>query len=169
MRATKCNLGARPAGGFTLLEILSVVVILAVAAAIVVPKFGNTGDIQGTAAARQLCGDLMYAQSVAINTQTPVRVSFNRTTSQYTLTAVPVTGSSYVLTNPSSGQLYPAGFTGAAGRLGIVTVNDTTFTSDLFTFDALGSPSAAGDIHLLSQGLTVTVSVALTTGKLSIH
>jgi prepilin-type N-terminal cleavage/methylation domain-containing protein len=168
MRVSKCNLGTGSAGGYTLLEVLAVVVILGVAAAIVVPKFGKTGDIQAKAAARQLCGDLMYAQSFAINTQTPVQVSFNCTTGQYTLTAVPAIGSPYVLANPSTGQTYVVGFTGAS-RLGTVALNDTTFIGGLFTFDSLGSPSAAGDVHLVSQGRTVTVSVALTTGKLSIH
>jgi type II secretion system protein H len=169
MRAIKDNLGDRPAGGFTLLELLAVVVILGVATAIVVPKLGHTGDITAVAAARQLCGDLRYAQSYAINTQTPVQVSFNCTTAQYTLTAVPATGSSFVLTNPNTNQNYVMGFTSGASRLGSVTLNSTTFTSNLFTFDALGCPSAAGSIQLGSQTHTTTVSVATPTGKLTIQ
>lgn len=153
---------------FTLIELMAVLVILGMAAAIVVPMLGNTGDLDASAAARRMSSDLLYAQNYAITHQTRVRVTFNTTTGQYTLTAVPAGGAATVLTHPITRRPYTMGFTETDG-LGSVALTRTTFTGDQLEFDSLGSPSLAGDIVLTSSGVSKTVQVAAVTGKVSIH
>src|SRR5579872_1651697 len=52
--------------GFTLIEILMVVVILGIASAIILPQLASRDDLRCAAAARALMADLLYAQSRAI-------------------------------------------------------------------------------------------------------
>src|SRR5260221_11201513 len=64
---------------FTLVEILVVVVILGITAAIVVPQIGTQSDLKAAAAAREIMADLIYAQNRSIATQTKHYVVFNTT------------------------------------------------------------------------------------------
>ncbi|MDD4889854.1 MAG: GspH/FimT family pseudopilin [Phycisphaerae bacterium] len=153
---------------FTLIELMAVLVILGMAAAIVVPMLGNTGDIDASAAARRMSSDLLYAQNYAITYQTTVRVTFNAQAKQYTLTAVPAVGAPVVLTHPVTKRPYVVGFNAIDG-LSTVAISDTTFTNQTVDFDSLGSPTGAGDIVLSSAGVTRTVSVAAVTGKVSVR
>ena len=64
---------------FTLVEILVVVVILGITAAIVVPQIGTQSDLKAAAAAREVMADLIYAQNRSIATQTKHYVVFDTT------------------------------------------------------------------------------------------
>src|SRR4051812_15921681 len=57
------------AAGFTLVEILMVVIILGIASAVVVPNLGQRNDLVAAAAARAVVADIMYAQNRAILAQ----------------------------------------------------------------------------------------------------
>ena len=52
--------------GFTLVEILVVVIILGIAGAIIVPSIGTRNDLKAAAAARVIMADLIYTQNLAI-------------------------------------------------------------------------------------------------------
>src|SRR5688500_3499715 len=85
--------GSKRRGGFTLAEILAVVVILGIASAIIIPQIGTRDDMRVKAAARTLVADLIYAQNLAISTGQVVYIRFD------------VAGNSYsLLTNPSSSK-----------------------------------------------------------------
>lgn len=62
--------------GFTLVEILVVVVIMGIAAALTVPYVVSTSAVKLNASARTVMADLMYAQSRAIATRQRVYVVF---------------------------------------------------------------------------------------------
>ena len=67
--------GLRPA--FTMIEILVVVIIMGIAAAVVVPMMGNYDNLRITSAARMTVDDLSYAQNVANTQMRKVYVVFN--------------------------------------------------------------------------------------------
>jgi prepilin-type N-terminal cleavage/methylation domain-containing protein len=68
---------SRPA--FTLVEILVVVVILGIAAAIIVPQMSSRDDLRVEGARRMLMADLIYAQNRSITSQVRHYVVFETT------------------------------------------------------------------------------------------
>jgi prepilin-type N-terminal cleavage/methylation domain-containing protein len=95
--------------GFTLVEILAVVVILGIASAIIIPQIGSRDDLRAAAAARVLVADLIYAQNLAISSGKGVYIKFEKASNKYTMLTEdsngyptvaithPVTQSSYVV------------------------------------------------------------------------
>src|SRR5437764_11847528 len=63
--------------GFTLVEILMVVTILAIASAIIVPQIGTRDDLKQAAGARVVMADLIWAQNRAISTQQKQYIIFS--------------------------------------------------------------------------------------------
>ena len=95
--------------GFTLVETLIVVLIVAIVAALAVPRLGNTGMTRLKASADTLAADLGYAQMESIGHAASLRVVvFSPTTSTYHIAAAtdPVTP----VTNPVSKGPYRVTF-----------------------------------------------------------
>src|ERR1700684_3563629 len=70
---------------FTLMELLAVVVILALASAVVLPQIGDHDDSKVASAARELTADLLYAQSCAIATGRTHYIVFDAAHGKYTV------------------------------------------------------------------------------------
>src|SRR5688572_13217644 len=73
------------ARGFTLVEILCVVVIVGIAGAVVIPMIGSRDDLKAAAATRTLMADLIYAQNMSITTQNPHYIVFDIAAARYDL------------------------------------------------------------------------------------
>ncbi|RPI58346.1 MAG: prepilin-type N-terminal cleavage/methylation domain-containing protein [Planctomycetaceae bacterium] len=149
---------------FTLVEILAVVVILAVSAAVVIPKAVGTSDMQAQAAARMLAADLEYARDLSITMAKPTTVTFN------------VTGNSYVLTNASGNIIHPitklpayaVNFTTQSG-FGQVKLSSASFNGgSSFTFDETGAPDKDGYVTLQAGTHSYKITVSPATGKVSV-
>src|SRR6476661_4283988 len=78
--------------GFTLVEILAVLVIIGIASAIVIPQLATRDDLRAAAAARILVADLIYAQNMAISQQRPIYVRFDKANNKYSLLSVANSG-----------------------------------------------------------------------------
>jgi prepilin-type N-terminal cleavage/methylation domain-containing protein len=167
---------------FTMIEIMCVIVIMAIAAAIVFAGLSNQYDLQAESAARQVLADLTYAQNYAIATQQPVYVSFSANT--YTLCSAlsPVTD----LTNPISELSYANTLrTGALPNttLGTVSFGGTPVAGTVYMcFDELGTPwscnatggslsalSVAGTVPIKAGNKTMTISVQPETGDMTVQ
>ena len=135
--------GVRP--GFTLVEILVVVVILGIAAAVIVPSMGSRDDLRASAAARVVMADLIYAQNRAISTQQRHYIIFTTTAPQNYRLATSVTPLVDVPHPVTLANEYVQSFgTSAAGGLSTVTLGDVRFELDgqtIISFDELGVPS----------------------------
>jgi len=120
----------RAAHGFTLVEVLVVVAIISILAAVVVPRIGTTAPAQLSAAARLLSADLAYAQSESIaNTDDPRIVVFDLDNNRYHIarSSDPDTP----ITDPITKQPYQVTFgQGRARHLGGVTLHGYALGDD---------------------------------------
>jgi prepilin-type N-terminal cleavage/methylation domain-containing protein len=168
---------------FTLIEILSVVIILGIISAIVIPQVGQRGDLQAAAAARVLIGDLTYAQNRAIANGGWTYVTFSTTAQNYTLyNGTSSAPSATPLTHPVYDDNYTMTFGGQGSNAltgaTLASVNIGNGSSTL-AFDSTGIPyayvggnppielTAAATAVISSDNYSVTVTVEPATGDLS--
>jgi prepilin-type N-terminal cleavage/methylation domain-containing protein len=168
------------ARGFTLVEILCVVVVLGIAAAMIVPSIGTRDDLNAESAARVVMADITYAQSRAIATQTMQYVQFNVAGQNYALCSSmsPVT----YLTHPVNLTNYITTFgTGELSSSSLASINLGSGLAVL-AFDELGAPyayntssqttssiSAPATIVVQSGPAQVTISIQQYTGQLTVN
>ena len=163
----RCSVGER--GAFTLVELLTVVVLLGVLMVVVLPSAGYSDAEKALAAAKKVAADIEYAQSEATNRQTLVTVNFSPSGETYSLTS-----GGTVLTNPADGNpfniLLPANLH-AAG----VDINSADFGDgeSFITFNAYGEPVMANGAPISSDAgviircgdSTYAVRIAPVTGR----
>ena len=161
--------------GFTVVEILIVVVIVAIAAMVAVPMMSSAGSMQIRSAANMIAADLEYAKSMAISRQKIHAVVFDKSTESYR-----IEDANGIIDHPvKKGFKYVINFSNDS-RLNKVDITDVDFDPDsepTITFDYLGSPYSgtgitnplnSGVISLQAGGASVTISVEPVTGFISI-
>ena len=150
-------------GGFTIVELLVVMLILAIVAAIVVPSVGNTSDMRATAATRLIAADLQYAQNMAVTHQEPVGVEFFPDGEYYQLS-----NTSGPLIHPMTKTAYTVNFASQDefGKLDIVSADFDGGSK--VTFDELGAPDNSGSVTVKSGVSTYRIDVAAATGKVTV-
>jgi MSHA pilin protein MshC len=125
--------------GFTLIELIMVIVILGVLAVFAAPRMFDTGDVNARGFHGEMLGYLRFAQKTAIAQRRTVCVSFAGTTVTLTIAAAPATFTCAVagtLSGPNGPA--PATLTAKPG------VAYATAPAS-FNFDGLGQPiTAAG-------------------------
>lgn len=171
---------------FTLAEVLCVIIIVGILAAIVMPQLAPADDLSTSAAARVMIGDLLYAQDLAIATRSMTFVSFTVAgaggSGGYNLYGQQPFGSP--LTNPVTHQPYTVAFgSGSATQLAGVQLASVNFDGPINTalaFDALGQPYActtsgvpvalanSGTITLQCGSQTLTMSIEPDTGNITL-
>lgn len=66
--------------GFTIIELVMVLILLAVLAAVAIPRFSGYGGMKQGNAVLKIASDIRYAQNKATTTQQRYRINFNSTT-----------------------------------------------------------------------------------------
>src|SRR5690349_18226209 len=85
--------------GFTLVEILMVITILGVAAAIVLPQVGSRDDLRTASMARAVMADLAYVQSRSVSMQRRHYVRFDVDANTYEVLD-DISGAGHVIDHP---------------------------------------------------------------------
>jgi prepilin-type N-terminal cleavage/methylation domain-containing protein len=161
-------------GGFTLAEILVVVVILGMAMYLAVPMFSDAAQMQLQSAANIVAADLEYAKSMAISRQQFYSIVFDPDADTY---RVEDTNGVVVLHPVKLGFDYKVEFR-KDSRLNKVDLVSADFgdSSHRIKFDYLGSPyngsGAAlnsGTITLHGGANTVTITIEPVTGYIRIQ
>ncbi|MBN2590241.1 MAG: GspH/FimT family pseudopilin [Sedimentisphaerales bacterium] len=157
------------ASGFTLIEIIIVVVILSIAAMAAIPLMSSASDVQIRSASNLIAADLEYAKSMAISRGQNYSVVFDGSNNSY---GIYKEGESDPIPHPvKKGFDYVMNFTNDS-RLGKVDITNVNFDStSTVEFDCLGSPvdlNNTGTITISANGITAIISVEPVTGYISI-
>lgn len=150
--------------GFTIIELMIVVVILSIAALTAIPMMSSASSMQIRSATNLIMADLEYAKSMAITRGQNYSVVFNVGTDSYQIedqsgNVIPhpvKTGFNYVMSFPNDSRLSRVDITG-------VNFNGTPTVE----FDCLGSPDNGGTISLQASNMTATVMVEPVTGYIT--
>lgn len=165
--------------GFTLIEILAVVVVIGIASAVILPQINSRDDQRVASAARELMADLLYAQNRSIAYQTRHYVQFNTATNSWQVMVDSGGSPGPVITHPVNGTPYVASV--GTGALSKVTLNSANFDGNTtISFDAIGVPyswsSGGGNVPLNSGAVVfkagtyqMTVAVAPYSGEITTH
>jgi len=150
--------------GFTLVEVIIVVVILAIAAMMAVPMMSSADTFQVRSAASMLASDLEYAKNCAISMGETFSVVFDKAANSYWLEDA---NGSRIEHPVKKGFDYVVDFH-SDGRLDKVTIDEVNLSDSIVEFDCLGSPDEGGTITLNAGGETIVVSIEPVTGYISI-
>ena len=161
----KVLVSAGASHGFTLIEIMVVVVILAITAMLAVPMLSSASSVQLRSAANMIAADLEYAKSMAISRQKNYTVVFDKLSESYQIEDA----NNVVIDHPvRKGFTYVVNFS-TDSRIDKVQIADADFSSaSQVEFDWLGSPDVGGSVTLQVGGSSMTINVTPVTGYISI-
>jgi len=139
--------------GYTLIEVLVVVVVMGLAGALVIPAVGSTDVLRTQTAVRTLISDLTFAQSDAIALQKQRAVEFDLDNNIYRIRGV--TGSTLldVVYDPfSANKRYERSFNDPDFGGAVLTAANFN-ASNILVFDEFGAPvDGAGSITPIPSG-----------------
>lgn len=164
--------------GFTLIEVLVVVAIIALVGAIVVPQMMTAGQLGVQAAARMVISDILYAQNEAVVRQSPRKIMFDMANNRYQLARTDSDGNDVVLnanwrvgSGSGSGQQFVTDFSRDSRFQGVQIENASFGGSDnaTLTFDELGAPSSGGSVDLVFRNdVRYRVTITPFTGRVTV-
>jgi len=150
--------------GFTMIELLIVVVILAIAAMTALPMMSSAATVQIRSAVNLVMADLEYAKSMAISRGQNFSVVFDTNSDSYRIedqdgNVIPhpvKKGFDYTVSFPSDSRL---------NRVDVAGVNFNG--TQRVEFDCLGSPDNGGTVSLQAGDATAQITVEPVTGFVS--
>ncbi len=161
---------------FTLVELVIVMMIMAILAAIAVPLYTSAASVQLKTAANMIACDLEYAKSMAMSTGRSYSVVFNDSNESYRIKDAndndvnhPVhIGAKYVVSFANDSRL---------NKVDIVSANFNSKNGVRFDYlgapyahdDSSDSPLNNGSVQLRAEGNRLTVRVEPVTGYVSIE
>jgi prepilin-type N-terminal cleavage/methylation domain-containing protein len=154
-----------PGRGFTVIEILIVLVIITIAALTAVPMMSSASSIQIRSASSMIAADIEYAKSMAISRGQNYSVVFDQSADSYW-----IEDQGGVILHPvKKGFDYLVDFRGDS-RLNRVDITGASFNGNPdVEFDSMGSPVSGGTVSIQAGDATVTITVESITGYISIN
>jgi len=157
-----CKIGGNRTAGFTMLEMMIIVVIIGIVAAMAVPSFYNAiPRLKARAEARNILNFVRLARSKAVSTGAQYGVYIDTNNRQYVLFKDTI--------NPTQ-MMYNTGDSVVVGPETLdsdVVLTSSTFTNNSVIFLPTGGASQSGSFTLdnTDGGSSYTVSVLSSTGK----
>jgi len=149
---------------FTLIDVLMVVIIMGIAAAVVVPHMLDPGSLTIQGAARRLVSDLLIAQNEAIGRAVRYRVDFDLANNSYRIYDI----NGNALQVAGVGGDYDVDFNNDR-RFDGIQITDAQLGGDaIISFDELGAPSSGGFIDLTYENITYRITIAPFTGRVTV-
>ena len=155
-----------PAASFTLAELVIVVLIVSILAAVGIPAIGEaSADLKLRSAAQRLMADLNYARNLSITDGTSHGIWFSGSgyrVIKFIDTSDIGSAENTVIAHPLTRQPWVVSF--GADR---TTIAADFSDASVVYYDSSGSPNATGTAVLRHGGLAVTVSVEAGTGRVT--
>lgn len=134
--------------GFTLIELVMILTLLSILAAVAIPRFSSYGAIKQDNAVLKIASDIRYAQNMATTTQQRSRVSF--AANGYTINSC----ANYTSSTCTCAAWSAVKTTDLSADYSGVTISSTV---SLLEFDSLGRPYDGGGSCVNSVPATITV------------
>jgi len=156
----------------TLVELLIVIMLVAIAATLAIPMLGGTNTTRLQAAARLLVADLGFAQAESItHADDPCVVTFDQANGSYAVARSSAPGTP--ITDPAANQPYVTQFgTGRAAGMAGVSIQEYSLGGDnRLGFGIYGQTdqTTPATITLQAGTVTMTVKVDAASGEASIR
>jgi len=158
--------------GFTLLEMMVVVIIIGTVVAIAIPRMNDMFEVNLKSAMRRLIGTVQFAFNESVIKQTPLRLNFTPETGDYWLSAMLTSGDTGQFVDYPTDVVKPQQLPAGVYFTDIVTPHDSekrTEGDDIFIgFFPTGFVEHAV-IHLASDdGRQFSLVIAPLTGKVTV-
>jgi prepilin-type N-terminal cleavage/methylation domain-containing protein len=173
MRAQNLSLRCLTRRAYTLCELLIVITVLGIAAALVIPSFGSTGVLRIQGAIRTVVSDLAIAQSDSIAYQKGRAIVFHNDPGQPRYVVCEVNGPNI---DETLDKVHSQSFSG--GEFGDITFQNITMTNGMIVFDELGGPVAAPQsstpapaqyFDIVGGGQCFRINIDAYTGKVTVQ
>ncbi len=135
--------------GFTLIELVMVIVLIGIVAAFIAPQLGNVSATKAGSFAGKLRADIRYAQNLAMTRNQRARVTFRTVPNGYDVTQ----GGNPVADPAIGGNL---SVTLNTGDYVGVSISFIGFTGSYVEFDSLSVPYDGGGALAAAKNVTVT-------------
>jgi prepilin-type N-terminal cleavage/methylation domain-containing protein len=152
--------------GFTLIELVMVMVIMAILTAWTIPRFESLYSIKLSGAMKKVVSDVRYVQQIAISRHTNTRMIFNKTTDVYVAEEeVPSGSNTWVsIKSPFTRGNLTVNYATDPQYKGI-NITDVNFNStNTLQFKWLGEPVSGGRVDFEYKQNTNSIFVQNTTG-----
>jgi general secretion pathway protein H len=158
---------------YTLVELLIVVVLLGIAAAMVIPQMGSANALRVQSVVRSIVADIGITQSDALARQQPRAIVFDTTNNNYKIYQVR-NGAYQPQDLLQTVTLFETGDTGLVGKIESAKFDAT---SSVLVFDELGGPvksvsdssaSSGGTIRVSGYGSVYDINVEAYTGRVTV-
>ncbi len=162
--------------GFTLVELVMLITVLAIMSVVAVPIFTDIGSVKAVGAAKKLVSDLSLARQLARTRNGIYGISFNAALDTYTVHLYdPLTATETPVTDPLTRSPMVVDFTSLPGLSGVDIQNPVFGGTSVVRFTPQGIPQndagvdlgAAGSVVLQNGGQTRTITVQPGTGEVS--
>jgi len=157
--------------GFTLIEVVMVIVIMGILAGLAIPRLNSFYTIKLSSAVKKTVSDIRYIQRKAVTDSTNCRLVFNAATDVYTGQEERPRGSNtWVSVNdPFTGQALSVNFRTEPQYSGI-DISGVDFSgSTTLQFSWQGIPRAPGSLTLSYKGESSILTIANNTGYVSVQ
>ena len=159
---------AGPRRAFTLIELIAVMILISIMAAVVAPSIGNLPSTRAAGAARQLARDLTFARQQAGARGVTMWVVFSTGNDNYSIlaesVATPGLANALAITDPATGQPFVQRFTsGDFIGVDLTSVSIGGVAGTHLGFDWLGRPVDIGAVVQTSES-----SVSINAGAFTI-
>jgi len=138
--------------GFTLVELVMVIVLLGIISAVALPRFFNRSGFESHALFTDTLNAVRYSQKLAVASGCATQISIS--TNSYAVLRENTCGSSSFSSalaahDPTTGE---AGYTGSQNNVSLTATNSTT------TFNALGQADADNTITIGSRQISIVAA-----------